>query len=153
NAFSQKTTLNGLAVTTIGPFGVSNQLSTDWLATFRGRAGLTFNDWLLYVTGGAALTDQKLTNVDGGNLVAAGVVGSGRPSVNSTKVGWTAGAGVEKIFGQWSIKAEYLFARFDGLTTSTLVTTVPGAFTQNVTAATNHLDVNIARVGVNFHFH
>jgi outer membrane immunogenic protein len=126
-------------------------LSTDWLATFRGRVGLTFNDWLLYVTGGAAVTEQKLTNTDGGPL--GGLVVGGSSSANSTKVGWTAGVGGEKLFGQWSIKAEYLFARFDGLSTTTTVTTVGLTNTQIVTVATDHLDAHIARVGFNYHFH
>ena len=153
NALSHSQTLAGVAATTIGPFAVTNTLSTDWLATFRGRIGLTFNDWLLYTTGGAALTEEKLTNIDGGNLAAAGIVANGASSATSTKLGWTVGVGAEKLFGRWSVKAEYLFARFGGLSTTTTVATVPGTFTQIVTATTDHLDVNIARVGINYHFH
>ena len=40
-------------------FTVTSNISTTWLATVRGRLGYAVNNWLFFVTGGAALTDLR----------------------------------------------------------------------------------------------
>jgi outer membrane immunogenic protein len=67
-----------------------------WLNTDRGRVGYAFGHFLPYVTGGLAVGDVRVT--------APGFAGT-----DPTRVGWTAGAGVEyAITGPWSAKLEYL---------------------------------------------
>jgi outer membrane immunogenic protein len=72
------------------------------LATFRARAGVAVDNVLPYVTGGLAvgwLHGQE------GDSAANGAFGAG----TTTVVGWTAGGGIEALFGpHWSAKAEYL---------------------------------------------
>jgi outer membrane immunogenic protein len=101
----------------------------DSLATVRGRAGVAFDQVLLYGTGGFALADTKLS------ASALGFTFND----NHTQNGWTAGAGVEWMFmPRWSLKAEYLYRRFDNLT---FLGTPIGS-----------LAVNSEQVGINYHF-
>jgi outer membrane immunogenic protein len=77
---------------TFAPFKFSN----PWFGTLRGRAGMSFNNILLYATAGLAYGDGR---VDFGNL-----------SEIHTTVGWTGGAGIEVgITQNWSAKAEFLY--------------------------------------------
>jgi outer membrane immunogenic protein len=152
NSLNQTSALSGTGVSTIGPIAVTNSVSTNWLATFRGRLGLTFDRSLIYVTGGAAVTDMSYTQTFNGILVGPATA-FGTSTVNSTKAGWTVGAGWEQaLWDKWSVKAEYLFARFGGLSTNTLVTLTGAPNTQNLTGSVGHLDVQIARVGLNYRF-
>jgi outer membrane immunogenic protein len=68
----------------------------DRLATVRGRAGLAFDRFMPYVTGGLAVGDIHAT--------APGFAGN-----SETNAGWTVGAGLEyALTNNWSAKAEYL---------------------------------------------
>lgn len=106
---------------------LSNETKLPWFATFRGRAGfLADPSLLLYATGGLAVGEVKYTTQ--GTLTAqlfgpgtAGTIPVGGPvtlvgaslSESQTRVGWTAGAGLEKKFSQnWSAKLEYLYVDF-----------------------------------------
>jgi len=109
--------------------GVTATAKLDSLATVRGRAGVAFDQVFLYGTGGLALADTKLS------ATALGVT----LSDSKTQTGWTAGAGVEWMFvPRWSLKAEYLYRRFDSVT-------VFGV-------STGTLAVNSGQFGVNYHF-
>jgi outer membrane immunogenic protein len=102
-----------------------------WLATGRGRIGYAWDRWLPFITGGAAGGDIKMTP-------------GGGASETKTKIGWTAGAGVEYAFmGPWSVKAEYLYVDL-GKATCTAATC--GADT-DVTFKSN-----IVRAGINYRF-
>jgi outer membrane immunogenic protein len=151
NSFNEKLSLSAAGTTTIGPATVTNSLSTNWLATVRGRIGVTFDRVLLYVTGGAAFTDVNYSQVysDG-----AAPPGAGSSSRKSTKTGWTVGGGGEwALWDRWTVKAEYLYAQFDGQNTTTLLCAGGcGAFSQNLTGATGDLHVHIARIGLNYRF-
>jgi outer membrane immunogenic protein len=119
---------------------VTSNRSVDYLGTVRGRIGLVSGDWLPYLTGGLAYTTI--------NSNGAGVVGiAGNYSASNTNVGFTVGGGVEWAFRErWSAKAEYLYSEFSG-NTNTYATTTPV-----ITIRYNTLQVNMARVGVNYHF-
>ena len=88
-------------------FTVSSQVSADWLATIRGRIGfLAAPTWLLYATGGAAISEVK------GNFNFTDTFSAATESaaIRDTRLGWTAGVGTEYAFGGgWSLKAEYLY--------------------------------------------
>jgi outer membrane immunogenic protein len=77
-------------------------------------------------------------------------------STSSTRVGWTAGAGMEwMIDPRWSVKAEYLYYDLGtatyGLSPSTF--TVLGVFSSTVnTTASAKFAGSIARVGLNYRF-
>jgi len=112
---------------------VSCSTKNTWLATGRGRIGYAWDRFLPYITGGAAIGNMKATAANGG-------------SVDKSKVGWTAGAGVEWAFsGPWSAKIEYLYADL-GKITCDAATCGGGADTEV------SLKTNIVRVGVNYRF-
>jgi outer membrane immunogenic protein len=87
---------------------------------------------MIYATGGLSYGDYKLTG-SGFGLTA---------SSDTSKAGWTAGAGVEWMFApQWSTKVEYLY--WDTGSTSATLFGVP---------YTGRAKDSIARVGLNYHF-
>jgi outer membrane immunogenic protein len=115
--------------------GVTATAKIDALATVRGRVGAAFDQVLLYGTAGLALADTKLTASGFGVTI----------SDTKTQTGWTAGAGVEWMFlPRWSLKAEYLYRRFDSVTVFGGI--VPGGI------STGTLAINSGQFGVNYHF-
>jgi outer membrane immunogenic protein len=134
----------------IPPFLTTASIQTreNWIATIRGRIGYAFAPaWLVYVTGGGAATNARLT-------IADAALGVAPLSQSNTRWGWTVGAGVEWGFaGNWSVKLEYLHADFGSSNYFTPDITVPivgATFTflnQNV-----HLTDDMVRVGVNYRF-
>ena len=77
----------------------------DWLATVRGRIGITMSPTLLYVTGGVAFGGVRSSWTD--NDAPPGNAGL---SVDKVKVGWVAGGGVEHAFaGNWLVRVEGLY--------------------------------------------
>ena len=103
-----------------------------YFGTVRARLGYAWDRTLLYVTGGYAYTNI------GGDLT----VGAFTTSTNTTKSGYTVGAGLEYAFaGPWSAKAEYLYVD-SGTTTLTLAGVSADARVKN----------HIGRVGINYRF-
>jgi len=75
----------------------------SWLATVRGRLGITMSPTLLYVTGGAAFGGVESGWFDG-STPAVGL------SVDKTKAGWVAGGGIEHAFASnWTARVEALY--------------------------------------------
>lgn len=143
--------LVGTGIATTGdPVTVRQSLHSNWLATIRGRLGYAWNRTLLYVTGGAAISDLRYSQ----SIVTTLAGASGALSVSDTKFGWTAGAGFEYGFSpNWSLKGEYLFVRFDGLSGQSALVATDGSGNSNIyNAAVNRLDTHIGRVGVNYRF-
>ncbi len=88
----------------IGGSDISQQI--NWMGTARGRAGLMFNNVMVFTTGGLAVAGVDYAyklNSNFGPLVTAAAPAS------ETKVGWTAGGGFEVGLGLWSLKTEYLY--------------------------------------------
>jgi len=101
----------------LGPGSNTAQQSQNvpWVATFRGRLGLDFESTLVYFTGGLAV--GKVENSFNGvcaasfacNGVPAGAVYAGF-SENATRLGWTAGVGVEHMFSShWTLRGEFRY--------------------------------------------
>ena len=90
---------------------LSTLFDANWLATLRGRAGLALDATLFYVTGGVALghvKDQFDSIFSDANLTATGSFAE-----NKTKVGWTAGVGIEHMFSpHWTACAEFRYVDF-----------------------------------------
>jgi outer membrane immunogenic protein len=84
--------------------GIGLHTDTNWLANVTGRVGYAFDRSLLYVKGGGAWIDQSHTATVGAVLFDAG---------DSTRGGWTVGAGWEYAFApNWSAKIEYNYMDF-----------------------------------------
>jgi outer membrane immunogenic protein len=134
--------LNGSAYDT-PPFDPNTVSATsqNWLDTLRGRAGIAWDRWLGYLTGGAAFAG---TGVSVCNTIAC-------VSDSKTRTGWIVGAGVEyELIGNWTLKVEYLYANFSTAQYVNPSVTVPGGFT--VVTRDVALSESIARIGVNFKF-
>jgi outer membrane immunogenic protein len=124
------------------------------LGTFRGRIGYTPGSWLLYATGGLAVGNVKHSVVEvlapGTTCVTQGA-GCQFGTSDSTRVGWTVGAGAEWMFARnWSIGAEYLYVDL-GRTTINLV---PQGFAnfQNPSSTTFEDREHVVRLKLNYHF-
>lgn len=103
-----------------------------WFATARVRLGYAFDRFMPYITGGGAFGDVEA------NVNPIGF------STSSTRVGWTAGAGLEYAFlDNWTAKIEYLYVDL-------------GSFDTGFTAplVTNNVDLtmNVVRAGLNYKF-
>jgi outer membrane immunogenic protein len=120
------------------------EVNTDWLATLRPRIGWAANNWLLYATGGLAITKIKYSQV---NTFA--IIGPEQASVSKTKAGWTIGGGVESALpNNWSWKAEYLYVSFGSVATTAFDPAGLGLVFNHST----DLKASIVRLGVNHKF-
>ena len=129
-----------------------------WLGTARARFGFLPSDqWLLYVTGGLAFGEIESTGtintttttafLPAGPVVAT-TVASASASANTTRAGWTVGAGAEWVIsGPWTAKVEYLYVDLGNVSNSFAGL---GAFAPLGTSS--HVTDNIARIGVNYRF-
>jgi outer membrane immunogenic protein len=128
-------------------FTPTSTVSTDWLFTARERIGWANDHWLLYGTGGLAVTNL---NVNQSIAQVAPFVFN--TPVSSTRVGWTAGAGFEYAVNRnWSVKGEYLYVDF-GTVAGTGVLTPASPIAGLTYTNSTRLTANIARLGVNYHF-
>lgn len=102
------------------------KFSNPWFGTLRGRAGVAFNNILLYGTLG---------------LAYGGVEGQLNALTESrTHLGWAAGLGIEVGFTpNWSARAEYLYVDLQDKAYS-------------VTGTNNGVESNLLRFGVNYRF-
>jgi outer membrane immunogenic protein len=134
-------------------FTVNSSVSSDWLITLRGRAGvLVTPSLLLYGTGGLAVANVKSNFLFTDTFATA----NESASINTTRYGWTAGVGGEyALLNGWSFKAEYLYVDLGraSTTSANLTAFVPAiAFPANLYTHSVDLRSNIGRVGFNYKF-
>jgi outer membrane immunogenic protein len=148
--------LTPVRIGSIGLSGVTtNNTSFPWFATFRGRVGwLPDPSLLLYATGGLAVGEVKfntqatltaqLFDGNSNNPIGAPVTVVGPVAFDTqTRVGWTAGAGIEKKFDpHWSGKLEYLYIDLGSATYF--------SGTANQTSVSFH--DHVFRAGINYAF-
>jgi outer membrane immunogenic protein len=103
-------------------FAITSNAGLSWLATARGRIGYAANNWLFYVTGGAAFT-----TLHGNFMFVETLSGTTEAaSIASSRVGYSIGGGVETYLSrQWSVKAEYLFVDFGSVSTAGILPVLP----------------------------
>jgi outer membrane immunogenic protein len=113
--------------------GATCKIENDWFGTARVRLGYAgWNNWLPYITGGAAFADLKASN-------------SAISSVTKTQLGWTAGVGIEYAWRtNWSVKLEYLYADLGSFDCGASCSTTPP---DNVSFKTS-----LIRAGINYRF-
>lgn len=139
---TDSSTVSAAPTAVIGTTTVEHAL--HWFGTLRGRAGVAMNNWLFYGTGGliyggvhSTLT-QSATN---GYFAAA--------TSDTTRAGWTVGAGTEMGWGMWTAKLEYLY--FDmGRDSVTVLGT--GVFTGISYTASQRTAGSMVRLGLNYRF-
>jgi outer membrane immunogenic protein len=128
---------------------VAMDQSLQWFGTVRGRVGaLVTPKVLLYGTVGLAYGDIKTSATFTGVSTANAVV-STTGSSSHTRVGWTAGAGVEGAFApNWTAKAEYLYMDLGSFDSSNL-SLAPLASAVGVNLRSSFSD-HIVRLGINY---
>lgn len=132
-------------------FTLAEDVRTSWLATVRGRMGVTvMPNVLLYATGGLAITDSKLASAYGDNAVDNVFPGgTGSASMSGVRMGWTAGGGLEWMLARnWTLKAEYLYLAFASKSFAVPLTNTP-AFSQTMFVDSD-FSAQVARVGFNY---
>lgn len=118
--------------------GLALQCSTNlrWLGTDRVRLGYAWDRLLVYGTAGVAYGNVEATLVGAPFLVTVG---------DNTRTGFIYGGGVEWAFlPAWSVKAEYLRTDLGEKITYNVINIFP----QSVSLT----NIDIVRVGLNFHF-
>ena len=115
--------------------GAHLQHRCDWTSTLTGRVGIAFDRWLVYGKGGVAWANDKFsTDV---------YTFPGSVDLTDTRIGWTAGAGVEYAFApSWSAKLEYNYMDFGDKTVS---------FTP-ATAVSIDQQIHAVKLGINYKF-
>lgn len=104
------------------------QTRGDWQSTIRGRAGLTFDNYFVYLTGGLAITDIDVR----GPLGNQGL----------TKLGWSIGAGLEgRINDHLFARGEYIYSNFGS-----------DNFNLGSQRVTGGLDTHTLRAGIGYRF-
>jgi len=151
--------IDGGVVATSCAGNFSTSVKADWLLTVRPRIGYAWGQTLAYLTGGLAVTHLSFSQSysDNINIVSGNSGGSITTSSSQTKLGWVVGGGFEQLLagGNWSIRAEYLYVRFDGLGASgRLSHFTPGVGTDyaDFSNSLDHFSSNIVRVGLNYRF-
>jgi outer membrane immunogenic protein len=145
--------LNAKSSESINPFFSGKRRSPatyssqyDWLLTARLRAGVTVaQNWLLYVTGGLAVThvNDSINGQPDGSTDATW-------SESKTLYGGVVGGGVEYAFSRnWSAKAEYLYSKFEDTTPP--LTAIAHPLTDKPVASFSH-DLSLVRIGINYKF-
>jgi outer membrane immunogenic protein len=82
----------------------ANTTRTNIEASIRARAGIAWNQFLFYLTGGAAYANFQNTALVGGAFYAGNEFG---------RIGWTGGGGVEyALDSNWSIRIEDRFSEY-----------------------------------------
>jgi outer membrane immunogenic protein len=120
--------------------GVTNRTRMDAFGLFTGQVGYAWNNALLYVKGGAAVTDNRY---DGLSTVSGALL----DHASDTRCGGTVGAGVEYGFApNWSAAVEYdhLF-----MGTNNYAFTFAGLPTRNLDIKQ---DADLVTVRVNYRF-
>jgi outer membrane immunogenic protein len=139
----------------------SYEAKIDWFGTVRGRLGFLVSDqFLVYGTGGLAygqVSASGTTSVNGSSAFGPfAAPGAGAFSVSSTKVGFTAGGGVEgKLWSNWTWKAEYLYVDLGSLNAAGSFSGVqefagPLTALTGASTANTHFRDNVVRVGINY---
>ncbi len=146
----------------VADFNMTVSANNDWLASLRGRAGVTMGSALFYATGGVAWTRTSYSasalgfnNPPNINLLAGSAAAV---AWSDTRAGFVVGAGVDWMLARsnWIFRAEYLYYQFAGSSANMstlgngLDVCAPGLCNWAVNTGT--LGINTLRVGLSYKF-
>ena len=127
----------------VAPYFFATSARQEWMVTIRPRAGVAFDRFLLYVTGGVAFSEVSFAQTVTYTPNAIGIGSAG-----ATKTGWVAGAGFEYAFApRWSARFEYLHADFGSIGFTAVVNNGQINSTSSASFRTD-----VARIGINYSF-
>jgi outer membrane immunogenic protein len=123
--------------------GFINRSQMDAFGLFTGQVGYAWNNVLLYVKGGAAVTDDRRDIIFAATNTLAGT------SSNNTEWGGTVGVGLEYGFApNWSVAVEYDHIFMSDHNTTFFVPGTPFVFGGDRISG----DVDLVMARVNYHF-
>ena len=129
----------GVATPSIPGDSATFKETTDLLTSITARIGYSWDRWLLYAKGGAAWASDRYSAFDA--LATYDFEGL------ETRLGWTAGAGIEwAVWNDWSIKLEYDYCGF-GTHGVTFIDNVSGT----VGPLSIKQNIQVIKLGVNLH--
>jgi outer membrane immunogenic protein len=144
--------LRGSAVDPLSPFVPPDTVSTtrigDWYAMATGRAGFAWDRALIYLKGGAAFVNTRVSVVDS---VLQPVVGNTITATNEqVRATWTVGGGLEyALGGNWTVKGEYMFIGLNHTESACGIATIgAGRFCWNHDVP----GIHTAKLGINYLF-
>jgi outer membrane immunogenic protein len=137
--------------TAIGTTASEMKIGQNWFGTTRLRLGYQFADrFLAYATGGLAYSQFSAGNWGIGADVS-GVYSLTNGAATLTRFGWAAGAGVEyALNNHLSIKSEYLYSEYAGVTAPYLLTILAARPITSGTFSTGTLGIHLVRAGLNY---
>ncbi|MBJ6988198.1 outer membrane protein [Devosia sp. MC521] len=111
-------------------------IKSEWQGAIKARAGVTFDQVLVYAHGGFAFADYSASVNTGGGVF--------RGDNRTGRTGWTVGAGVEMAINEnVSVKAEYAYSDFGKWT---------GTVSNGLGSTDFQYHTHAVKAGVNFHF-
>lgn len=120
----------------------------NWLASLRGRLGLTWDRWLVYATGGVAWSHADYFGQDS----RGGGAFTDTASFSKTSTGWVAGGGLEyDLTPSWTIRGEYLYYDTAGVS-ATATQVPPGGGGSVANFNWDRTKLHVVRLGVNYRF-
>jgi outer membrane immunogenic protein len=118
-----------------------NQTKVDAIGLFTGQVGYSWNNVLVYVKGGAAVTDNKYSSF----FTATGVVWN---QTTEARWGGTVGTGVEVGFApNWSVGVEYNHLFMGNPNVTFPASAIAATRSDNI-----RQDVDMGTLHVNYHF-
>jgi outer membrane immunogenic protein len=138
------------AVATGANLDESLSAKIDWFGTVRGKVGFAADDWLFYGTGGLAYGGTRSAigfACTPGGTGCSGIALAG--SASETRVGWAAGVGIAKAFGNWNVGVEYLHVDL-GRSSVTAVDTTGNLLSTTTVTESQRFAEDMARLTVNY---
>ncbi len=100
-------------LTTVTSSTDTRRVSSDWTLRFHGRLGWATGNLLLYVSGGAVVTQQRYSETNRISFVGAHDILTVVGASNRTMVGLSVGAGMEYALTEhWRVRLEYVYDGF-----------------------------------------
>jgi opacity protein-like surface antigen len=126
---------------------INSYNNANWIASLRPRVGWTAGDWLVFVTGGLAVTKYDdefsvdvVTRFGGDPLFQSA-------ELKTLRFGYAVGGGFERAIGDnWSVKAEYLHFGFGRSTATLLQSSAPS----QVVTQSAELNADMVRLGLKY---
>jgi len=125
-------------------------VKTDWFSTGRPRFGFVSGHWLVYGTGGMALTN-RIYQAEVTETVATA---HGTDGMKAIRTGWTAGGGVEYKRARLALRGEYLYVGLAGMSAAgaSTMAVMPTAFPSSLVLQTANVKPQIVRAALSFRF-
>lgn len=155
-SFCRQTDPSSVACSDTGDGFETISSKTEWLATFRGRLGVSWQNWLFYATGGAALgrvqTGLTLNCLNDGCGAFSSAKLLATSTSSTTKTGWVAGLGAELMLSRnWLARAEWLHIDL-GTITNSLPTAGSGVPSVQTAIWSRSESADEFRLGLNYLF-